>query len=88
VSGGRQSRAWQKARAEVLATEQVCGLCGLPLDFQAPRFTPFAPTVDHIVPLSLGGDLLDRSNLRAAHFKCNTARGNGTRQQKPHVRAW
>lgn len=33
---------------------------------------PWAPTVDHVVPLSEGGSD-DRGNYRAAHFRCNQA---------------
>jgi 5-methylcytosine-specific restriction endonuclease McrA len=36
---------------------------------------PGAPTFDHLIPISDGGD--DRpENLRLAHFRCNSARGN------------
>lgn len=33
--------------------------------------------VDEIVPVSLGGNPLDRSNVRLAHRECNRRRGNG-----------
>lgn len=36
---------------------------------------PASPSVDHIVPLSLGGGDTER-NKRAAHLGCNVARGN------------
>ena len=88
VSNGRQSYAWQKVRAEVLARAQDCALCGLPLDFQAQPMTRFAPSVDHIVPVTLGGELLDPANLRPAHFGCNSQRGNGQRQPARHGRRW
>jgi len=36
---------------------------------------PRSPSIDHIIPLSLGGD--DTAlNKRAAHLRCNMARGN------------
>jgi hypothetical protein len=34
-----------------------------------------APTIDHIIPISLGG-VHSKQNTRLAHFKCNSARGN------------
>ena len=34
--------------------------------------------VDEIIPVSLGGNPLDRSNVDAAHRICNERRGNGT----------
>lgn len=50
--------------------------CGKPLDMTkvAPHH-PLAPTIDHIVPLSKGGDH-NYANVRAAHFACNVRRGN------------
>lgn len=33
-------------------------------------------TLDHAIPLSRGGDLLDEANARSAHRRCNSARGN------------
>jgi 5-methylcytosine-specific restriction endonuclease McrA len=58
-------------------------LCGVPECRQPARAInpgvrypdPASPSVDHIVPLSLGGDDTQR-NKRAAHLGCNVARGN------------
>ena len=63
---GQYDHHWRKLRAQVLAEERyVCWLCG----------KPGADSVDHKVPLVERPDLrLDRSNLRAAHLKCNSGR--------------
>lgn len=53
----------------------TCKLCGGALDMGAAKAHPLAPTLDHIVPLSRGGDHL-YANVQAAHFRCNTAKGN------------
>lgn len=45
-----------------------CALCRLELQ-------PNAVTIDHIVPLALGGTSV-RTNLQAAHRKCNTWKGS------------
>ncbi|MFD3920546.1 HNH endonuclease signature motif containing protein [Streptomyces sp. NPDC058595] len=37
---------------------------------------PWSFTLDHIVPLSKGGSLLDRANARSLHRACNSGRGN------------
>lgn len=42
---------------------------------------PMSPTVDEVIPVSLGGDPFDRSNCRLAHRLHNIQRGNGTRQR-------
>lgn len=53
----------------------ICQLCMKPISRTAPPRTPFAPSIDHIVPVSRGGTG-HPSNLRAAHYSCNSARGN------------
>lgn len=42
---------------------------------------PMRPEVDEIVPVSLGGNPLERSNVRLAHRICNQRRGNGKRER-------
>lgn len=74
-----RSYRWRKLAQQVLREETVCWMCGQPIDFNAPPWTRYAPSVDHIVPRSLGGNVWDRRNLRAAHFGHNSARGNGTK---------
>ena len=75
-----RSYKWQRLAARVLAEETTCWLCGMPIDFDAPPRTRWSPSVDHVLPRSLGGDPFDRSNLRAAHYGHNSQRGNGTRK--------
>src|SRR5215204_462044 len=43
------------------------------------RMDPQSASVDLIHPKSLGGSDTDINNLRAAHIRCNSSRGNGTR---------
>lgn len=53
----------------------ICGLCGLRVVPDAPRWSALQPSVDHIIPVSRGGtDAL--SNLRLAHLFCNISRSN------------
>jgi 5-methylcytosine-specific restriction protein A len=59
--------AYTKLRRQVLAEELYCGVCGEP----AERTDPFV--VDHITPLSAGGEN-ERGNLRACHATCNSRR--------------
>lgn len=47
---------------------------------------PMSPTVDEVVPVSLGGSPFERSNCRLAHRLHNIQRGNGTRAIKPAVK--
>lgn len=65
-----------KICALVLATYgPVCHLCRQPIQGGLPPRHPRRPSVDHVIPRSLGGtDDLD--NLRPAHYGCNAKRGN------------
>lgn len=53
----------------------TCRLCLSPINPHAEVPDPWAPTVDHVVPLANGGShALD--NLQPAHFICNSIKGN------------
>jgi hypothetical protein len=52
----------------------TCGLCGRPVDESVPRSQRTGATIDHVVPVSLGGTDEPR-NVRLAHRTCNSARG-------------
>jgi 5-methylcytosine-specific restriction protein A len=56
---------YDKKRAAILAASNICWLCG----------KHGANTVDHVIPLSHGGTN-DISNLKPAHKRCNSSRGN------------
>src|SRR5690554_822709 len=57
-----------------------CALCLQPIDYELHHSDAMSFTVDHIVPVSLGGNENAYSNMQPAHSRCNKARGNGTRQ--------
>lgn len=54
-----------------------CGICERPVDTKERWPAPGSPSLDHVVPLSKGG-AHDPSNVRLAHVRCNSARGNRT----------
>ena len=52
----------------------VCQICGDPVDGSLEHPDPMSATVDHIVPLALGGaDVF--ANVQLAHFHCNCVKG-------------
>lgn len=53
----------------------VCALCASPVDPALHGTNAIAPSLDHIVPISLGGTHT-RDNLQLAHFGCNSRKGN------------
>lgn len=71
--------AWRRARARVLHSQDVCGLCGKPVDKSLPWLHPYSAQVDHIIPVSQGGHPTMMSNLQLAHRACNMRKGDGSR---------
>lgn len=78
----RRTRMLRTAQQEPYDREAIferdgwtCGLCQGPIDPALVFPHPMSKSIDHIVPLSLGGD--DSSdNVQAAHLGCNCAKGN------------
>lgn len=78
-SKGRTGRPWRRLRSLVQLTEPNCWLCGLEIDADRGYPDPWSFSVDHVVPLSLGGAPLERGNARAAHLRCNMRRRRNRR---------
>lgn len=68
--------AYERARLKILKTQTHCGICGKPVDFSYRAPHPLSPTVDHIIPVSLGGHPSDPDNLQLAHRCCNREKSN------------
>jgi 5-methylcytosine-specific restriction endonuclease McrA len=62
----------------------TCGLCREPVDPLLPWPDPMSASVDHIVPLSRGGEhSLD--NVQSAHLSCNCRKGDQTIEEIAEV---
>lgn len=55
--------------------EAECGICGEGIDLALQYPDPACLSIDHVVPLSLGGTNNER-NLQPAHLGCNTSKRN------------
>lgn len=53
-----------------------CQLCRKPVSQTKTFPYPKAPVLDHIVPLSRGGEHV-RANVHLAHYECNSRKSNG-----------
>lgn len=53
-----------------------CQICGERVNPKLKYPHPFSASLDHIIPLSLGGTH-ERKNLQLAHLKCNQKKNNG-----------
>lgn len=57
----------------------ICRLCMKPVDRDAEVPDSLAPTIDHILPLALGGAHV-YENVQTAHFICNSAKAHNVTQ--------
>ena len=74
---GRNTANHQRLVASLRARRLPCWLCGQAIDYAAPADDPSSFNADHVEPLSKRPDLAEiESNLRPAHRRCNTGRGN------------
>ena len=66
-----------RLRKRVLREESVCHLCDQAVDVRLPHGLPGSPEVDEIIPVTYGGDPLDRTMCRLSHRYCNRLRWHG-----------
>jgi 5-methylcytosine-specific restriction endonuclease McrA len=52
-----------------------CGICGELVDREAKAPHPRSPSLDHVVPLSKGGEH-SYANVQCAHFWCNSVKSD------------
>ena len=79
----RNGRPYRRLVAEQKAKGLPCARCGGYINPKLDPRSPWSFTLDHIVPLSRGGSLLDPANARSMHRRCNSARGNKTGTTAP-----
>ena len=63
-------------------TQDVCGICGKPVDKSLRYPHPLSPTIDHIIPIIKGGHPSEMDNLQLAHFTCNRAKSDRLMESK------
>lgn len=73
---GAHRTQFEKNKRLILQTQEVCGICGKPVDKRLKYPHPLSPTVDHIIPIIKGGHPSDIENLQLAHWSCNRAKSD------------
>ncbi len=68
---GTHRGQFEKNKVRIYATQDVCGICGKPVDFSYKYPHPLSPCIDHIIPVAKGGHPSDIDNLQLAHWTCN-----------------
>lgn len=89
AESGRKNQAWHRYRARKLEGHVAdvdpwaifardrwrCGICGGKVSRKLKHPDPGSASIDHIVPLSLGGTHEPR-NVQCAHLGCNASKGH------------
>lgn len=74
----KSPRVYTLSLQEIVARDgSLCGICGVVVDIGLTRKDSFdrCPSIDHIVPRSLGGGH-EPANLQLAHLGCNVCKNN------------
>ena len=77
-----RSQVFKKNKKIILATQSICGICGMPVDKSLSYPHPMSPTVDHIIPCAKGGSD-DLDNLQLAHRQCNRLKSDKMPEEHP-----
>lgn len=68
---GTHRTVYDSNRKKILKMQELCGICGNPVDKKLKPPHPLAPVIDHIIPIAKGGHPSDIKNLQLAHATCN-----------------
>ena len=74
---------YEANRKLILASQDVCAICGQPVDKTLKSPHPMSATVDHIIPIAKGGHPSDINNLQLAHRACNRAKSDKLHFDEP-----
>lgn len=70
-SNGVHRLQFDRNKKKILASQDICGICGKPVDKALKYPHPLSAVIDHIIPIARGGHPSDLSNLQLAHWTCN-----------------
>ena len=73
---GKHRLAFDRNKRKILASQNICGICGQIVDKSLKYPHPLSPCIDHIIPIDRGGHPSDIDNLQLAHWKCNRDKAN------------
>lgn len=82
---GTHRGAFEKNKKKILMTQEICGICGKPVDKRLKYPDPMCATVDHIIPIDKGGHPSDISNLQLSHLTCNRQKSDKLIESRGYV---
>lgn len=68
------STRYNRLVSKVRGRGDPCAICWHPIDYALKSPDPMSFEVDHVVPVSRGGDPYDPANAQASHRCCNNWR--------------
>lgn len=74
-----QRGEFERNRKKIIASQDICAICGQPVNKKLKYPDPLSATVDHIIPIARGGHPSDLSNLQLAHLRCNIQKSDSIR---------
>ena len=84
---GWAKAAYEKAKKIIYGSQSVCAICGRPVNFDLAFPNPWSATLDHIIPISKGGSVVDIENLQLAHLQCNRMKASRLPTSAPKKQA-
>lgn len=75
---GSHRAAYDANRKKIIATQNICAICGNPVDHSLKYPNPMSAAIDHIIPVSKNGHPSDINNLQLAHMTCNRQKSDKT----------
>lgn len=84
---GPHRAQFEKNKRRLLKLNNVCGICGKPIDMNLKAPHPMSPCIDHIIPVSKGGHPSDIDNLQLAHWSCNRAKSDKLLKENATVKS-
>lgn len=79
---GTHRGAFEKNKKKIYATQNICGICGKPVDFSLKYPHPLSSCIDHIIPIARGGHPSDIDNMQLAHWTCNRQKSDKLIRQR------
>jgi 5-methylcytosine-specific restriction endonuclease McrA len=73
---GQHRKQYEINKKKIMASQNICGICGKPIDKSLKYPDKMAACVDHIIPIAKGGHPSDISNLQLAHWCCNRSKSD------------
>lgn len=84
---GAHRGAYEKNKKIILKTQDVCGICGYPVDKTLKYPDPMSATIDHIIPINKNGHPSDIDNMQLAHMTCNRQKSDKIYKNKIDVKS-